>query len=157
MKENLIDNWINNDRKLYDLIIEIESTNKSLVEQAEMAFEKLAKLYNIPRMPSDINDEEFDYDEDLELRSLFEEHALIKFLTEKNEDPRGIVLSAAFHLLNDYRVDLFQVAEKEFGKKIPEECKIGIKGDGYNGEIVFPQKESKSWVDLGCVIMTQIN
>ena len=55
-----------------------------------------------------------------------------------------MVLSAAFHLLSDYRVDLFQVAEKEFGKNIPEKCRIGIKGGGYNGGVVFPQKETKS-------------
>jgi hypothetical protein len=161
MEENLIQNWINTDKTLSNLIFEIESTQKSLIEQAELAFEALSKLYNIPRMPIDINDEEFDDDEELDgvtdQRSLFEEHALIKYLASENEDPRGIVLSAAFHLLNDYRVDLFQVAEKAFKKNIPEKCKIGIKGEGIMGEIVFPQKESKSWFELGCVIMKQIN
>lgn len=68
-----------------------------------------------------------------------------------------MVLSAAFHLLSDYRVDLFQVAEKEFGKNIPEKCRIGIKGEGYNGGVVFPQKETKSWIELRCKIMKQIN
>ncbi|MGK0448156.1 MAG: hypothetical protein ACJA2M_001940, partial [Polaribacter sp.] len=29
--------------------------------------------------------------------------------------------------------------------------------EGYNGEVVFPQKESISWFDLGCKIMKQIN
>lgn len=160
MEENLIENWINTDKKLYALIVEIDSTEKSLVEKAEVAFEKLSKLYNIPRMPNDIDDEEFEDSEEfdeIEQRSLFEEHALIKYLSEENEDPRGMVLSAAFHLLNDYRVDLFQVAEKEFGKSIPENCKIAIKGEGFNGEVVFPQKESKSWFDLDCKIMRQIN
>ena len=109
----------------------------------------------------DIDDEEFDDEEEpdglTDQRSLFEEHALLKYLVGDNEDPRGIVLSAAFHLLNDYRVDLFQIAQKGFGKNLPEKCKIGIKGDGFNGEVVFPQKESKSWFDLGCKIMKQIN
>ena len=111
-------------------------------------------------MPTDIKDEELDdddFDGITDQRSLFEEHALIKYLADKNEDPRGMVLSAAFHLLNDYRVDLFLVAEKEFGKNIPEKCRIGIKGEGYNGEAVFPQKETKSWIELGCKIMKQIN
>ena len=160
MEENLIENWINTDKKLYDLIVEIDSTEKSLVEKAEIAFEKLSKMYNIPRMPNDIDDEEFENDEEfdgIEQRSLFEEHALIKYLAEENKDPRGMVLSATFHLLNNYRVDLYQVAEKEFGKIIPENCKIAIKGEGFNGEVVFPQKESKSWFDLGCKIMRQIN
>ena len=149
---NLIEKWINTDKKLYNLITEIEPLDISLVEKAAIAFEKLAKLYNIPRMPEDILD-----DEDENKRSLFEEHALIKFMADENEDPRGMVLSAAFHLLNDYRVDLFQVAEKGFGKRIPENCKIGIRGEGYYGEVVFPQKETQSWTGLGCVVMTQIN
>ena len=149
---NLIEKWINTDKKLYNLITEIESLDISLVEKAEIAFEKLAKLYNIPRMPEDIRNEE-----DENKISLFEEHALIKFMADENEDPRGMVLSAAFHLLNDYRVDLFQVAEKGFGGRIPEACKIGIRGEGYYGEVVFPQKEAQSWFDLGCVVITQIN
>lgn len=159
MEENLVQNWINTDKTLFNLIAEIESTCKSFPEQAEMAFEKLSEIYNIPRMPSDIDEDDSNYDEELDeyTRSLFEEHALLKYLAGENEDPRSIVLSAAFQLLNGYRVDLFQVAEKEFGKSIPEKCQIGIKGEGFNGEIVFPQKETESWFDLGCKIMTQIN
>jgi hypothetical protein len=161
MEENLVQNWIDTDKMIYDMIVEIESTGKSFPEQAELAFEKLSKLYNIPRMPNDIDDEELEDYEELDgvtdKRSLFEEHALIKYLAEEKEDPRSLVLSAAFHLLNDYRVDLFQVAEKEFGENIPEKCKIAIKGEGFNGVVVFPQKESKSWFELGCKIMKQIN
>ena len=160
MEENQIINWINSDKKLYDLIIEIESTEKTLAEKAEMAFEKIPALYNIPKMPDDIKDDSSEYDEesdDLNQRSLFEEHALIKYLAEENEDPRGIVLSSAFHLLNDYRVDFFRVAEKEFADKIPENCRIAVKGEGFNGQVVFPQKETESWFDLGCKVMRQIN
>jgi len=161
MEPNPIENWISTDKGLNELIIEIELTDKTLAEKAEMAFEKLSELYEIPRMPTDILEDEFDDDEDFDRvtdqRSLFEEHALIKYLADENEDPRGMVLSAAFHLLNNYQVDLFLVAEKEFGKNIPKKCKIGIKGEGYNGEVVFPQKESISWFDLGCKIMKQIN
>ena len=151
MEENLIEKWINSDKNLYDLIVEIQSTNKSINEQAELAFEKLSKLYGIPRMPSDISDDES------KQRSFFEELALIKYLAEENEDPRGMVLSAAFNLLNNCHVELFQIAEKEFGDSIPKKFKIGITGEGFNGKVVFPQKESKSWFELGCKIMNQIN
>ncbi|AOW20175.1 hypothetical protein [Urechidicola croceus] len=156
MEENLIENWINTDEKLKDLIINIKLTKKTLIEKAEIAFEKLSEIYKIPRMPTDIVesiDDDDEFDEIPEQRSLFEEHALIKFLAHKNEDPLRIVLSAAFNLLNNYRVDLFQVAEKKFAKNIPERIGIGIKGEGFNGEVVFLQKGSKSWVELGCKIM----
>ncbi len=161
MEENLVQNWIDADKNLSNLITEIETEFNSYTEQAEVAFERLYKLYNIPRMPEDVAEDEFEDDDEpdgvTDKRSLFEEHALIKYLADENEDPRGIVLSAAFHLLNDYRVDLFQVAEKEFGQNIPENCKIGITGEGFNGNVVFPQKETKSWFELGCKIMKQIN
>jgi hypothetical protein len=161
MEENLVQNWIDTDKNLSNLITEIETEFNSFTEQAEIAFERLSKLYNIPRMPEDVAEDEFEDDDESDgvsdKRSLFEEHALIKYLADENEDPRGIVLSAAFHLLNDYRVDLFQVAEKEFGENIPKNCKIGITGEGFNGNVVFPQKETKSWFELGCKIMKQIN
>jgi hypothetical protein len=161
MEENLVQNWIDTDKNLSNLITEIETEFNSYTEQAEVAFERLSKLYNIPRMPEDVAEDEFE-DEDkpdgvTDKRSLFEEHALIKYLADENEDPRGIVLSAAFHLLNDYRVDIFQIAEKEFGQNIPENCKIGIIGEGFYGNVFFPQKETKSWFELGCKIMKQIN
>lgn len=161
MEENLVQNWIDTDKNLSNLINEIETDFNSYKEQAQVAFERLSKLYNIPRMPKDVAEYEFEKDDESEgisdKRSLFEEHALIKYLADENEDPRGIVLSAAFHLLNDYRVDLFQVAEKEFGENIPENCKIGITGEGFNGNVVFLQNETKSWFELGCKIMKQIN
>ncbi len=148
MKNPLID-WINNDKKLNALLTEIESTGKSPIEQAEIGFDKLAELYKIPKMPNDVqNDDENGI-------SLFEEHALIKFLEDEKADPRGFVLSATYHLVNGFRVDLNEVIKKEFGNNIPENCKIGIKGDGFNGEVVFPQKEKKSWIELGCKIMRQ--
>ena len=158
--ENPIENWYNSDKKLQDLIFEIESSGNSFPDMAEMAFEKLCEVYNIPRMPEDllIKNEFGDYDtpdeekeDEIGKRSLFEEHAFIKYLSDENEDPRGMVLSAAWHLLNDYRVDLWQIAKKEYGNNIPERCQIAVRGEGYHGEVVFPNKEDKSWTELGCI------
>lgn len=157
MKRKTIENWLNTDKNLQELIAEIEATVESSVDKAEMAFEKLSSQYKIPRMPNDINEEDKDFDIRADSRSLFEEHALIKYLSDSDEDPRGLVLSAAFNLSKGYRVDYMAVAEKEFGKTLPAKCRIAIKGDGFNGQVVFPQKETKSWIDLGCKIMKQIN
>ena len=156
--ENLIEKWVNEDRKLYDLLVEIQSRVDTPHEMAEIAFEELCGLYGIPKMPAEVvedDEDEIDFENPLkgliDKRSLFEEHTLIKYLSEENEDPRGMVLSAAWHLLNDYRVDLWQVAKKEFGDNIPERCQIGVRGEGIYGEVVFPQKEDKSWFELGCL------
>ncbi|MGB4837773.1 MAG: hypothetical protein WBP08_02160 [Saprospiraceae bacterium] len=158
MKQNAVGVWINSDKKLQELITEIESTDKPLSEKAEEGFEKLCVMYNIPRMPENVRRDEDESDDqskdDGEQRSLFEEHAYIKFLSDGKDDPRGLVLSAAYHLLNDYQIDLSHIAKKGFGKKIPKECLIALKGDGYHGEVVFPEKEGKSWTELGCIQMT---
>lgn len=88
-------------------------------------------------------------------RSVFEEHALLKFM-EPNDDPRGIVLSSVYHVKNNIGVNYLDVAKKEFGNKIPKGLQIGIKGDGINGIVVFPIKENKSWFDLGCIVNTKL-
>ena len=75
--ENPLIDWINNDKKLNALLTEIESTGKNPREQAEIGFDKLAELYNIPKMPNDVPD---DAENGI---SLFEEHALIKFLEDE--------------------------------------------------------------------------
>ena len=160
--ENPIEKWYNSDKKLQDLIFQIESTGKSFQEMAEMAFEKLCEVYDIPRMPEDLlnknelgeydtQDEEENVEDETENRSLFEEHAFIKYLSDEKEDPRGMVLSAAWHVLNGYSVDLWQIATKEYGNSIPQRCQIAVRGEGYNGEVVFPDKEGKSWTELGCI------
>ncbi|MBK7636303.1 MAG: hypothetical protein IPJ13_20080 [Saprospiraceae bacterium] len=156
MKDNAVEIWVNTDKKLQNLIMEIESTGKTLTEKAELGFERLCELYQIPRMPTDKTNENLDEsvsnDYDRFERSLFEEHAYIKFLSDGTDDPRGLVLSAAYHLLNGLEIDLGYIVKKAFGKK--KECLVALRGDGYHGEVVFPEKEGKSWVELGCVMQT---
>ena len=123
---------------------------------AEMAFHALPSLYNIPKMPSDILNEEAeetigDDAKDMEKRSLFEEFTYLKYFADEGEDLRPLVLLAAWNILNGMNVDLSQIAEKEFGPNIPEECQIAIRGEGIKGEVVFPDKENKSWYHLGCI------
>ena len=123
---------------------------------AEMAFHALPSLYNIPKMPSDILNEEAeetigDDAKDMEKRSLFEEFIYLKYFADEGEDLRPLVLLAAWNILNGMNVDLSQIAEKEFGPNIPEECQIAIRGEGIKGEVVFPDKENKSWYHLGCI------
>ncbi|WP_405351586.1 hypothetical protein [Nonlabens sp. Asnod3-H03] len=155
--ENPIEKWINEDKDLYNLVVEIQSMNKTEIEQAEIAFNKLCELYDLPKMPNDLERyEEYYENNDVENpRSVFEEHALLKYL-EPNNDPRGLVLSAIYHVKNGFGVEYEEIAEKEFGEEVPENLQIGIKGSGINGVIVFPLKEGKSWFDLGCIVNTKL-
>ena len=155
--ENPIEKWINEDKVLYNLVVDIQSMEKTETEQAEIAFHKLCELYDLPKMPSDIERYEKYYEEnDIEdPRSVFEEHSLLKFL-EPNNDPRGLVLSAVYHVKNGVGVEYEEIAEKEFGNDIPENLQIGIKGKDTNGIIIFPQKEDKSWFELECIVNTKL-
>ena len=155
--ENLIEKWINEDKQLYDLVVEIQSMDKSEIEQAEIAFIRLCELYDLPKMPVDTKRYESYYDENdiSNPRSVFEEHALIKFM-DPNNDPRGMVLSAVYNVKNNVGVDYNHVAEIEFENEIPKDLQIGIKGNGIDGTVLFPQKEGKSWVDLGCIVLNKL-
>jgi len=153
---NQIQEWINDDDTLYNLIIEVQSTDKTPIQQAEIAFNRICELYNIPKMPEDIISTKNNPESQLDARSLFEEHALLKFLSPENEDPRGIVLSAAHNLLNNHHVSYYEVAKKEFND-IPEVCQIGVSGNYYNSKVVFFQKETKNWDELGCLTIASVD
>jgi len=155
--ENPIQEWINEDDELYNLIIEIQSSNKPPTQQAELAFNKLCKLYDIPKMPEDVITIEHNSENTNESRSLFEEHALLKFLAPEEEDPRGIVLSAAHNILHNRLVNYYEIAKKECDNEIPEVCQIGVSGNGYSSKVIFFQKETQNWEDLGCLTIASIN
>ncbi|MDC3388538.1 hypothetical protein OAX11_03395 [Flavobacteriaceae bacterium] len=148
--ENPIQEWINSDDKIYNLIIDIQKSTSSPLHQAEKAFDKICSIYDIPKMPENTNNT-------YENRSLFEEHALINFLAPENEDPRGLVLSAAYNILNNKLIDYFEIAKKEYNQEIPNPCQVGVSGDGYNSKVVFFEKETLNWEDLGCQTITSIH
>ena len=100
-------------------------------------------------MPSEITSSKVAEEE--EKRSLFEEFTYLKYFSDDGEDLRPVVLLAAWNILNGMNVDLMRIAKKEFGTNIPEECQIAIRGEGINGEVVFPQNECKSWNYLVCL------
>jgi len=154
---NQIQEWINEDDKLYNLIIEIQSSDKNPNAQAEIAFNKLCELYDIPKTPEDTTIIGLNSENIYNPRSLFEEHALLKFLAPENEDPRGIVLSAAHNILHNNLVDYYEVAKKEYNNEIPDVCQIGVNGNEYNSKVIFFQKETQNWEDLGCLTIASVN
>ena len=154
---NPIQDWIDEDENLSELLVEIQSLDIPEREQARIAFKKLCEHYDLPQMPEDTLKYKKQYEElgITDPRSVFEEHALLKYFMPEN-DPRGLVLNATYHVKMDIRVDYQEIAEKEFGNNIPENLQIGIRGSDIDGEIVFPIKEGKSWVDLDCKVLVKI-
>ena len=155
--ENVIEKWVNEEEELKSLLVEIQSMELSVDRQSEVAFNRLCEMYDLPKMPEDT----FRYAQyyeanDIEVRrSVFEEYTLLKFLTPEN-DPRGLVLTAVYHVKMGGGVDYAEIAAKEFGKNYPPNLQIGIRGKGLKGEVVFPLKEGKSWFDLGCIVNSKL-
>lgn len=155
--ENPIQTWIESNKELSDLLDRIENSELSNHEQAELAMEKLCSMFDLPKMPEDTSRYEDYYEKNGidEWRSIFEENALLKYFYPE-EDPRSLVLTAVYNLKHQIGVDLDEVLINEFGEDFPDGCLIGYKGHGIDGEVVFPQKEGKSWVELGCITATKI-
>jgi hypothetical protein len=155
--ENVVQNWIGSDRELYRLLEGIENSDLSKIEQAELAMDKLCSMFDLPKMPDDtLRYEEYYKENDVEeKRSVFEENALLKYIYP-NEDPRQILVTAVYSVKNFVGVDLDEILLAEFGDDFSDDYVVGYRGNGVHGEIVFPQKEGKSWVDLGCFMAIKI-
>ena len=154
---NEIQKWIEEDSELSNMLVEIQKNSLAIEDQAKEAFIKVTELYNLPLMPGDKERyaEEYEKRGIFNARSVFEEHTILNFL-DPEDDPRGRVLSAIFHVQKDLQVDYRYVAEKQFGKEIPKDLLIGIRGEGLKGEIVFPLLEGKTWTELGCMVCAKL-
>lgn len=156
LSENVIQQWIAEDKKLSAALVEIENLGLSEKEQAEIAFHRISEMYQLPKMPNDIIDENEDIvetytgdDQDYDPSSVYQELGLIKYLNP-DEDPRGNVLMAIYLVKNKLHVDIDEVYIKKYGSK-KKSRGIGFKGENTNVEIVFVD-EGKSWFELGCIL-----
>lgn len=137
--------WINTDKKLSAILVEIQELPISVEEQAELAFHRVSEAYNIPKTPQDIDFENEDDDE--EPTSVYQHLGLIRYL-EPDDDPRGLVLSAIFFAKENLEVDYDLVFAKAQNEGISREdiTGIGFLGENYNVKIVFV-KNTESWFD----------
>lgn len=156
LSENIIQQWIAEDKKLNDALIEIQNLGLSENEQAEVAFHQISDMYQLPKMPNDIIDEDEDIveiytgeEEDYDPSSVYQELGLIKYLNP-DEDPRGNVLMAIYIVKNKLHVDIDDVYLKKYGSK-KKTSGIGFKGENTDVEIVFVDK-GKSWFEMGCIL-----
>lgn len=144
--ENPVQAWINSDKKLYALLEQFENSGLTILEQAELCL-----MFDLPKMPEDKSRyEQFYQENDIEEgRSVFEENALLKYFNP-DEDIRSILITAVYSVKNFVGIDLNDIVEKEFDENFTADYVIAFRGSGVEGEIVFPQKEGKNWIDLGC-------
>lgn len=155
MEYDFLTDWIAQDEKLSNILIEIRDTGISVEEQAELLFCKVADLYNLPKMPSDVEysdeDDTTNEDSDYELTSVFEELGLLKLYCPE-EDIITLVLLALYCVRNKINNDIDVVFEKKYGKKNKDCIGIGLRGLNSNVEALLITK-GKNWVELGCVAL----
>ncbi len=147
-EHNLIQKWIDTDKRLFDTLVDIQNTEKNETKQAELAFLRIPKMYGLPTFPEDNEDGEF-------LSSVYEQLGLLNYL-EPEEDIRGHVLSAIFYVKENYLVGINFVYQKKFNNEEPPShfTGIGYKGDSIDVLPVFVMK-GQSWFDLGCKYFTK--
>ena len=146
-----IQKWIDSDKELSDLLVEIQNLNISINEQVEIAYHRISDLYGLPKMPEDIehlNDEDT-YDEEFEQTSVYEQYGLLKFLHGEDKDLRSVLLSAIYLAKNGYVTDIDEVYKKYYSKNKLPIVGIGFKNINSSVELVFVKKD-ESWFDLGC-------
>jgi len=157
LTDSTIQDWINSEKDLANLLIEIEKMSDSFKEQAEITFNKVCEIYKLPKLPQDIVDnEEYETQEEDKYEgetSVYEQLGLLKYLMP-NEDLRGLVLNAIYFVKNGYVTDIEEVMLKKFGDNIPDEVGFGFRGENTDVEIVFVL-QGESWFDLGCKMFTK--
>lgn len=151
VEENLIQQWIDSDKELSDMLVEIQNLNIPINEQVEIAFHRISDFYGLPKIPKNITPLKDDdtNDKEFEQTSVYEQYGLLKFLHDEDKDLRGVLLSAIYFVKNGYVADIDEVYKKYYSiNKLPIEG-IGFTKTNSNVELVFVEK-GESWFDLGC-------
>jgi hypothetical protein len=159
--ENPIIDWIERDEKLSNALQEIDDLEKSPLQSAKIGLYKISELYNLPKMPEDITDEMANEHEQLgieEPHSVFEEMAIINFMASKEDDIRGLVLSALHNVYFKTYIDINDAAILHYGseEKIPLSYQVYFLGSDINAIISFETEVGKSWVEAGACMMKEI-
>ncbi len=157
---NEIQQWIDSDKVLSDVLVEIQEMPISLQEQAEVAFHRISEMYGVPKMPEDIvydNDEESESitSDNPEQSSVYEQLGLFKYL-HPDDDPRGLVLAAIYAVINNLSIDMGDIYNKKYGRKTPTLYGIGWIGENSKVEIIFIEK-GESWYDAGCKVFVKFD
>ncbi len=151
--------WLNSDDKLVSIISNINSGEKSFIEQATEAFNKISEVYKLPKFPDDITKNLLNEYQERGVenpRSVYEEIGIIRFL-QPNDDPRGIVLAALYNVKNTQYIDIDICAAEFFGsfENIPDEYVIYYEGEGAECKLCF-LKKGERWAKPGIKYASKI-
>lgn len=158
MQENhlpSLEEWVDSDQNLNEKTTELFESNLPVEEQAREALNYLIKNYYLAEMPLDLEDREGVVVNGTIYQpiSIYEQIAQLKFANPENNDPRYLVLNAAYLIHHKLVIDLSQELGEYLGKD-------EMQGLGYRGEDILeaeliPIKKGESWFDKGCTFFTK--
>jgi hypothetical protein len=158
--ENVLIQWIENDKVLSSILSEIDEKGLSAAKSAYIAFSQVAEAYHLPQYPEDLNETIYREHEELnvEARSVFEELAILKYLSGPDDDIRGVTLNALYNVYNKLYLSVEEAALKYFGsyEKIPDTFMVYYFGDASNARIEF-KIEQTNWTDSEARLMQKVN
>lgn len=150
-----LEEWVAADTEMTRKINEGYDSDLSPKEQARKLLAYLVTQYSLPMNPMDVAKREWEGAGDswyLPI-SMLEQVAQLRFVKPENNDPRYLVLNAAYLIHHKLVIDLSQELEDFLGDE-------ELQGLGYLGEDVLkaeliPVKKSESWFDKGCTFFTK--
>ena len=150
-----LEEWVAADTELNRKINEGYDSDLSPKEQARKLLAYLVTHYSLPMNPMDVAKREWEGAGDSWYFpiSMLEQVAQLRFAEPENNDPRYLVLNAAYLIHHKLVIDLSQELEDFLGDE-------ELQGLGYLGEDVLkaeliPVKKSESWFDKGCTFFTK--
>jgi len=150
-----LEEWVAADTELTRKINEGYDSDLSPKEQARKLLAYLVTQYSLPMNPLDVAKREWEGAGDSWYFpiSMLEQVAQLRFAEPENNDPRYLVLNAAYLIQHKLVIELSQELEDFLGDE-------ELQGLGYQGEDVLeaeliPVKKSESWFDKGCAFFTK--
>jgi hypothetical protein len=150
-----LEEWVESQSELNRKINELYESELSPQAQARELLAYLVATYKLPLTPMEVEDREWQEAGDTLFLpiSMLEQVAQLKFVEPENNDPRYLVLNAAYLIHHKLVIDLAPEMEDYLGD-------YELQGLGYRGNDVFeaeliPVKKGESWFDKGCTFFTK--
>ncbi|HMJ47195.1 MAG TPA: hypothetical protein VK498_07680 [Ferruginibacter sp.] len=154
-----LSNWLKSDEGLSDIINTIQHSNASIAESAKEIFYAVSSYLKLPITPEDITEAmcKEAQESGVELESVFEQMAVVNYISEGKEDKRNLVMQALYNVYHRKYTALENAAEIYFGgvDKIPKTYTCYLFGTDIDARIEFSIKE-RSWIDAGAKMMKKI-
>lgn len=150
-----LEEWVESESKLNRKISELYESELSPEAQARELLAYLVATYKLPLTPMEVDDREWQDAGDSWYPpiSMLEQVAQLKFVEPENNDPRYLVLNAAYLIHHKLVINM----APEMGAYLGDD---ELQGLGYCGNDVFeaeliPIKKGESWFDKGCSFFTK--